>query len=52
MLEQLINALDQRGLLVMQAMLGKRSIELLEAENEKPKPKATTKPKILLPVGP
>ena len=35
MLEQLINSLDQRGMLVIQAMLGKRSIELLEDENEK-----------------
>jgi len=40
MLESLINALDQRGMLVMQAMLGKRAIELLEDENEK-KPKKT-----------
>lgn len=40
MLEQLINALDQRGILVMQAMLGKRSIELLEDDNKKTKPKS------------
>jgi len=47
MLEQLINALDQRGMLVMQAMLGKRAIELLEDENKtKTKEK---KPKLLLP---
>ncbi len=51
MLEQLINALDQRGMLVMQAMLGKRAIELLEDENEK-KPKEAPKKKLLLPVGP
>jgi len=47
MLEQLINALDQRGMLVMQAMLGKRAIELLEDENKtKTKEK---KSKLLLP---
>lgn len=46
MLEQLINALDKRGVLVMQAMLGKRSIELLEEENKEPKPKPK---KLLIP---
>ncbi len=56
MLEQLINSLDQRGLLVMQAMLGKRSIELLEDE-KKPEVEVKSKlmeppvPKILLPQG-
>jgi len=44
MLESLINALDQRGMLVMQAMLGKRAIELLEDENEN-----TTKSKLVTP---
>lgn len=52
MLEQLINSLDQRGLLVMQAMLGKRSIELLEDENKEPPKTKVTKPKLLLPTGP
>jgi len=47
MLEQLINALDQRGILVMQAMLGKRAIELLEDENEK-----KSKPKLEVPTAP
>ncbi len=50
MLETLINSLDRRGLLVMQAMLGKRSIELLEDEKPKEDPKIK-KPKILLPQG-
>ena len=44
MLEQLISALDKRGILVMQAMLGKRSIELLEEDNKETK----LKPKKLL----
>lgn len=51
MLEQLINSLDQRGMLVIQAMLGKRSIELLEDEEKKSETK-TPKKKLLLPVGP
>lgn len=51
MLEQLINALDQRGMLVMQAMLGKRAIELLEDENEKKPTKVEKKSKLLLPQG-
>jgi len=36
MLEELIKSLDKQGLLVLQILLGKRAIELLEAE-EKPK---------------
>jgi hypothetical protein len=59
MLEQLINSLDNRGILVMQAMLGKRSIELLEDQNEKGDSVTVKKtevkvekPKLLLPVGP
>lgn len=40
MLEQLINALDQRGIVVLQALIGRRCIELLEVENEK-KPKSS-----------
>ena len=52
MLEQLINALDNRGLLVMQAMLGKRAIELLEDEKKPEEPKTKVKTsKLLLPQG-
>ena len=51
MLEQLINSLDQRGLLVIQAMLGKRAIDILETENIKPEEKPKPKPKLLLPQG-
>lgn len=36
MLEQLINSLDNRGILVIQALIGRRCIELLESENSKP----------------
>lgn len=39
MLEDLIKELDQKGILVMQVLLGKRAIELLETEKHgKPKP--------------
>ncbi len=38
MLEELIRDLDQKGLLVLQVLIGKRAIDLLEAEN-KPTPK-------------
>lgn len=47
MLEQLINALDQRGLVVLQALIGRRAIELLEAENDKQEKKP--KSNLLLP---
>lgn len=34
-LQILVNNLDQRGLLVLQVMLGQRAIQLLEAEKPK-----------------
>lgn len=43
MLEELIKQLDNRGLLVLQIMLGQRAMELLESENTSPQ-----KPKTLL----
>ena len=39
MLQELINSLDNRGILVIQAMIGKRCIDLLEAEKDKPRKK-------------
>lgn len=35
MLEELIKDLDKNGLLVLQILIGKRAIELLEAEPRK-----------------
>ena len=42
MLEELIKQLDNRGLLVLQILLGKRAMELLEEKTEslKPQPKS------------
>lgn len=37
MLEELIKDLDQRGLLVLQVLLGKRAMELLQPEKPSPK---------------
>lgn len=48
MLEQLINALDQRGILIIQAMIGRRCIELLESEDKKEEIKPM-KSKLLIP---
>jgi len=39
MLEELIKQLDNRGLLILQILLGKRAMELLETENTSPQPK-------------
>ena len=46
MLEDLIKELDTKGILVMQILLGKRAMEVLELEESKsamltPKPKRT-----------
>ena len=46
-LQVLVNNLDQRGLLVLQVMLGQRAIQLLEVE--KPKSGPLLKPTLLLP---
>lgn len=48
MLESLINSLDQRGIIVLQALIGRRAIELLEAEQPKEEKKST----LLLPNTP
>lgn len=43
MLEELIKQLDNRGLLVLQVLLGKRAMDLLESEGtspQLPKPKS------------
>jgi len=37
MLEDLIKDLDKHGILVMQILLGKRAMELLDLESDKPK---------------
>lgn len=46
-LQELVNNLDNRGLLVLQVMLGQRAIQLLETK-EKPKVKSS----LLLPNQP
>lgn len=39
MLEELIKGLDSKGLLVFQILLGKRAMELMEADKEPTPPK-------------
>jgi hypothetical protein len=41
MLEELIKQLDNRGLLILQVLLGKRAMEILESENTSPQIKKT-----------